>query len=123
MTTNEQAEKSKSRGHQERQQAGAAIGIQVRAALGEPADLHRVDVRLLWDGHYRVNVLVGPDATCVRVRHSYFLVTDSSGKIVAATPSIRRLYSPGAFANPIVAGNARRTPSDVADTGGLADGA
>lgn len=92
MTTKEQAEKPNSRGHQERQQRNAAVGLQVREALGEPADLHRVDVRLLWDCHYRVNVLIGADATCVRVRHSYFLVTDSDGKIVAATPRIAKLY-------------------------------
>jgi hypothetical protein len=91
VTTNEQAEKS-SRRHQERQQRDAAVSLQVREALGEPADLHRVDVRLLWDCHYRVNVLIGAEATDVRVRHSYFLVTDSDGKIVAATPRITKLY-------------------------------
>ncbi len=70
----------------------AVIGGQVLRALGQPGDLHRVEVRPLWEGHYRVNVLVGPDAASVRVAHSYFLVTDGGGTIQAATPPITRQY-------------------------------
>ncbi len=70
----------------------AAISGQVMHALGQPGDLHRVEVRPLWEDHYRVNVLVGLDAASVRVAHSYFLVTDEKGTIVTATPTITRQY-------------------------------
>jgi hypothetical protein len=70
----------------------AVIGGQVMRALGQPGDLHRVEVRPLREDHYRVNVLVGPDAASVRVAHSYFLVTDGEGTILAATPAITRRY-------------------------------
>ena len=73
-------------------QQNVAIGGQVMRALGQPGDLHRVDVRALWEDHYRVNVLVGLDAASVRVAHSYFLVTDGEGTILAATPAITRQY-------------------------------
>lgn len=73
-------------------QQNAAIGGQVMRALGQPGDLHRVEVRPLWEDHYRVNVLVGLDAASVRVAHSYFLVTDGEGTIQAATPPITRHY-------------------------------
>ena len=73
-------------------QQNAAIGGQVLRALGQPSDLHRVEVRSLWEDHYRVNVLVGLDAASVRVAHSYFLVTDGKGTIEAATPPITRQY-------------------------------
>src|SRR5690349_19313819 len=36
----------------------AAIGRNVLRALGEPGDLHRVQVQGLWEGYYRVNVFV-----------------------------------------------------------------
>src|SRR5207249_10797464 len=38
------------------------IGERVLSQLGQPVDLHRVQVRRLWDGHYRVNILIGADA-------------------------------------------------------------
>jgi hypothetical protein len=73
-------------------QQNAVIGGQVMRALGQPGDLHRVEVRPLWEDHYRVNVLVGLDAVSARVAHSYFLVTDGQGTIVTATPAITRQY-------------------------------
>jgi hypothetical protein len=46
----------------------------------------------LWEDHYRVNVLVGPDAASARVANSYFLVVDGDGAIVTSTPRLTRLY-------------------------------
>jgi hypothetical protein len=40
----------------DQQRLGAAISKHVIAALGRPARLHEVQVRRLWDDHYRVNV-------------------------------------------------------------------
>lgn len=77
---------------QQRQQADAALGVVVLHALGQPADLCRVQVRRLWEGHYRVNVFLGADAVSARVGHSYFLVADGDGKIVTSTPAITRQY-------------------------------
>lgn len=77
---------------QERQQQLALIGQNVLHILGQPKDLQRMQVRRVWEDHYRVNVLLGPDTTSVRVAHSYFLVADEGGNIVASTPQIRRKY-------------------------------
>lgn len=60
--------------------------------LGQPGQLHSIQVRKVWDDHYRVNIFVGGDAVCTHVAHSYFLRTDAAGIIVAATPSIKRQY-------------------------------
>ena len=87
---------------QERQRLDAVIGKHVLHALGQPGDLHRVQVRRLWDDHYRVNVLVGTDAASARVANSYFLVIDGDGAIVASTPRITRPYGSAAAAPPVV---------------------
>ena len=79
---------------QERQQRNAVIGNHVLHTLGRPGDLHRVQVRPLWEDRYRVNILVGTDAVSAKLAHSYFLVTDSDGNIVASTPKITRQYEP-----------------------------
>jgi hypothetical protein len=71
-------------------QRNSAIARYVLDALGQPADLLRVEVRELWEGHYRVNVLVGTDAASVRVAHSYFLVADAQGNVVSSTPALPR---------------------------------
>jgi hypothetical protein len=68
------------------------VGEQVVHALGEPGGLLKVQVRELWKDHYRVNVFTGKDAASARVAHSYFLVADGDGKIVASTPKIARQY-------------------------------
>ena len=78
-------------GH-EREILKALIGKQVLHALGEPRNLLKVQVRPLWDGNYRVNVLVGADAACATIPHSYFVVADGDGKILAATPKLHRHY-------------------------------
>ena len=80
---------------QERQQLGAVIGKHVMHTLGQPGDLHRIQVRQLWEDHYRVNVLVGVDAASAKVAHSYFLVADSDGNILASTPKITKQYQEG----------------------------
>ena len=68
------------------------IGGQVLHALGKPTALRAVEVRPLWERHYRVNILVGGDASSVKVAHSYFVEADGTGEIVEATPEIVRQY-------------------------------
>ena len=77
---------------QQREQCNAAIGKQVIQILGQPGDLHKVDVRQVGQDRYRVNVLVGVDAACLRIAHSYFLVTDADGNVVTSTPTISKQY-------------------------------
>jgi hypothetical protein len=75
-----------------RERLAAVIGDHVIGALGRPADGYRVVVRRLWEGHYRVNVLVGSDVTTTTIAHSYFLVADGDGTVHGATPAIMRRY-------------------------------
>jgi hypothetical protein len=77
---------------QERQQLNAKIGDHVMHALGQPSNLHRLQIRWLWKDRYRVNVLVGADVVSAKVAHSYFLVADGDGNIVASSPEITREY-------------------------------
>jgi hypothetical protein len=37
-------------------------------------------------------VVVGPDAVSARIAHSYFLVADGAGNVLASTPRLTRLY-------------------------------
>jgi hypothetical protein len=68
------------------------IGEQVIHLLGKPAGLHSVVVRRLWENRYRVNVLIGKDATSVKIANSYFVDADSDGTIVESNPKITKHY-------------------------------
>lgn len=74
---------------QERRQLNAKIGERVMHSLGQPSGLYSLQVRRLWKDHYRVNVLVGADAISAKMAHSYFLISDAEGNIIASTPSLR----------------------------------
>jgi hypothetical protein len=78
--------------HDERETLNNLIREQVIHALGTPTDLRLVQVRKVWDHHYRVNVIVGVNAGSVRVANSYFLVIDSNGNLITATPKITKQY-------------------------------
>lgn len=71
----------------------ASIRNGVLTALGRPSEMYRVVVFPLWGNHYRVNVLTGPDALSVRIRHSYFVIAGDDGGIVSSVPGITRLYA------------------------------
>ena len=92
MSSQTQKKRSKEQEAQEYQEVNALVGKQVMDTLGRPRNLHGVQVRQLWEDHYRVNVLVGTDSTSITVAHSYFLVVDNAGNILAATPKIGREY-------------------------------
>lgn len=72
--------------------ATGAVRNAVLSRLGRPAELYRVDVLPLWDGHFRVNVLTGTDPTAIRIIHSYFVEIDANDSNFASTPPITRLY-------------------------------
>jgi len=61
-------------------------------SLGRPPGLYRVAVLPIWQDHYRVNVLIGPDPTSVRIPHSYFVVVGHNGVIISSSPPLVRLY-------------------------------
>lgn len=67
----------------------AAVRAAVLAGLGRPPGLYELAVRRLWDGYYRVNVVVGPDPVTARIPHSYFVAV-SGGRITADPPLARR---------------------------------
>jgi hypothetical protein len=66
------------------------IGGQVLRALGGAAGKGRVEVRPLWEGHYRVNVVVGDSPGRVTIPHSYFLRADGAGNVLESTPVLPR---------------------------------
>ncbi len=68
------------------------IREQVIHLLGQPDCLHKVQVRSLWQDHYRVNILLGEDAISARIAHSYFVEADSDGNIVETSPKITKQY-------------------------------
>ena len=78
----------------EEESAGRAPSIRrhVLSALGRPEGLLRVGVYPLWEDHYRVNVLVGPDAATAAVADSFFVVVDDAGAVVRSIPAIQRRY-------------------------------
>jgi hypothetical protein len=92
MPAQQQDKKLAEQEKQDHRQLNAVIGHHVLHTLGQPANLHRMQVRQLWDDHYRVNIFVGEDATSATVAHSYFLVVDSAGAILRSTPNILRQY-------------------------------
>lgn len=70
----------------------ALIGEQVLHTLGKPASLYKVQVRPLWKGRYRVNVLIGADAATAKIASSYFVEADSSGNVLESRPTITKQY-------------------------------
>jgi hypothetical protein len=92
MPTTQEREQLKDLEQCRRETLHALIEEQVMHALGKPGDLLKVQVRPLWKDHYRANVVVGTDAASARVAHSYFLVLDDDGKILASAPPITRQY-------------------------------
>jgi hypothetical protein len=73
---------------------GASLTQQVMDALGLPSNLHGVQVRHLWADRFRLNVLVGADASTATVAHSFFLAVGEDGLIVESTPPVTRKYVP-----------------------------
>jgi hypothetical protein len=92
MPTTQQGQQRQAQERQEGQRLNAVIAKRVMSTLGRPDDFQRVQVRPLWQDHYRVNVLVGVDAASVKVAHSYFLVAEGDGNITASTPPLSRQY-------------------------------
>ena len=94
MPTTEPTEQHKDKDMEQhmREAQNALIGEQVIHTLGTPDGLYNLQVRRLWQDHYRVNVLIGADAASAKIANSYFVKADSDGKIVRSSPGITKLY-------------------------------
>jgi hypothetical protein len=92
MPATEQPEQRSDLERHARDTLPSLIGEQILHALGEPRDLLRVQVRPLWENHYRANVFTGKDAGSARIADSYFLTADGDGNIIASTPGITKKY-------------------------------
>ncbi|MFL5341391.1 MAG: hypothetical protein ACJ8F7_14700 [Gemmataceae bacterium] len=91
MTTKLETVLAPDNGQQHERQISETIGRHVLQLLGRPDDLQQVQVRRLWQDHYRVNVVTG-NAGDANVVNSFFLVADSAGAILRSTPSITKRY-------------------------------
>lgn len=92
MPTAEQHKQPEEVEQRTREMLNTLIGEQVIHALGEPEGLHKVQVRRLWEGRYRVNVFIGADAASSKIASSYFVQADSGGNIVGSRPTITKQY-------------------------------
>lgn len=92
MPTKEQDNQQARSAQSTHEQQSSVIVGQLLKNLGRPATLYRVEIRHLWDGHYRANVFIGADAASTRIAHSFFVVADEDGNILASRPDVTRSY-------------------------------
>ncbi len=78
--------------HSHSEQLISRVRQQVLRTLGTPPGWHEVQVRPLWDGRFRANVLVGENITSFTITHSFFLVTDDSGTVLESSPQLLKRY-------------------------------
>jgi hypothetical protein len=92
MVPTQQHQKPKGLEQHQREALNALIGEQVIHTLGRPGGLFKVQVRLLWEKYFRVNILIGADAVSARIANSYFVEADGDGNIAGSTPKITKQY-------------------------------
>jgi hypothetical protein len=68
------------------------IRSRVLRSLGNPSGVLRVNVLPLWGNNFRVNVLIGENATAVEIPNSYFVTADDHGNILRSEPPIPKQY-------------------------------
>jgi hypothetical protein len=89
--TQQHKQREDTEGHNREMRTGL-IAEQLIHTLGEPGGLLKVQVRPLWENHYRVNVFIGGDAISATIANSYFVTADNDGNIVKSTPKITKQY-------------------------------
>jgi hypothetical protein len=92
MATIEQGRPQGGPTSQTHEQRSGVLACKLLQALGRPTTPHRVEVRHLWENHYRANVFVGTDAASTRIAHSFFLSAGEDGNICTSAPDITRKY-------------------------------
>ena len=93
MPTTQQREQDRDLEQHKSETLQTLIEEQVIHRLGKPDGLRKVQVRRLWEDHYRVNVLIGENAGSAKIANSYFVETDSDGNIVDSNPKMTKLCS------------------------------
>jgi len=88
IPTQQQDEDSRDESRHACRRRKVLISKHVIHAVGRPRNLHRLQVRHLWEDHYRVNILVCEDSASAKVAYSYFLVADTNGNILSSSPQI-----------------------------------
>jgi hypothetical protein len=78
---------------QESAKVHAALGEQVIHILGQPQHLHSIQVRHLWEDHFRINVLIGANSSVTQIAHSYFVQMGEHGNILSSTPKLKNVYA------------------------------
>ncbi len=92
MAAAQQLDPGKADGPNSRESLKTLIRSQVVHSLGTPDDMLKVQVYPVGNANFRVNVVVGKNASAARIADSFFLTADEDGNIVASSPKIARLY-------------------------------
>jgi len=77
---------------QKREEFHTLISEQILYKLGASNKLQFVQVRRLWEGHYRVNVFFGKDSVFAQIANSYFVTVDGDGHIVESNPKLPNVH-------------------------------
>jgi hypothetical protein len=85
MPSREQRDHQKDMEQEQRETLNAFIGEQVIHVLGEPSGFYKIHVRRLWQDRFRVNILVGGNATIVT--RAATLTSASTRRLPAASAS------------------------------------
>lgn len=93
LTAKQRREHDEDVEQQDRETLRGLIEQQVIRGLGEANGPHNVQVRMLWEDHYRVNVLIGNPTSPIRISNSYFIEADGDGRIVESNPRITSLQA------------------------------
>jgi hypothetical protein len=83
-------EPRKDKGLPDTEKLKVLIGNHVLRALGGAGGKGHVQVRPLWDGYYRVNLVVGDSPGCFTIARSYFLRADGAGNVLESTPQLTK---------------------------------
>ena len=77
---------------QKREIFDTLISEQILHKLGVSDKLQSVQVRRLWEGHYRVNIFLGKDLVFAQISNSYFVTVDGDGHIVESNPKLPNVH-------------------------------
>jgi hypothetical protein len=75
------------------------VKLRIMATMGAPPDFCRVEAHHVGINRFRVNVftaMAGPEMIGVknmRIAHSFFVQTSTTGAIIRTTPALKRLYN------------------------------
>jgi hypothetical protein len=83
---------SDARGVESQEAKCELIRQQILSVLGTPKDLQVVQVRELWAGRFRVNIIIGDSPQSSRVVESYYVCVDPESKVLSTVPRLQRRF-------------------------------